>query len=48
MAAKDQIPVSTGPGFKFMKGSSPKPTKPAPHGMGTVPGHSRGKDSKSK
>ena len=48
MAAKDQIPVSTGPGYKFMKGSSPTPKKPAGGLFPTVPSHSRGKDGKSK
>lgn len=45
---KTQIPASSGPGYKFMKGSSPKADKPAGSLFPTVPSHSRGKDSKSK
>jgi hypothetical protein len=47
MAAKDQIPASSGPGYNFMK-TSPKATKPAGGLFPKVPDHNRGKDGKSK
>lgn len=48
MSNKSQIPASSGPGYKFMKGSSPKPSKPAGGLFPKVPDHNRGKDGKSK